>query len=635
VNQPHGHICGPITLLLAFLLSLLPAAAAPFLPNIPAYTTNTAQPPYNAQGNGTSDNTTAFQAAINDVSAHGGGTVQIPGPGIYLSGPLTMKSKVNLQIEAGATLRMLPYGTWPGTTPLLTFSSLSNVELSGGGAVDGQGAAWWLNNPGSGLYMIYFNNCNTVLVQNVTVSNAPAQQIVFKGKDGNITLRDLVIRAPSSHVTPASHNTDGIDLIGTNCLVQACDISTGDDNIAIGSSGGVSAGIVVTNCVFGVGHGLSIGSHTEGGVSNLVAINCTFNGTDYGIRMKSDNDRGGIAQNLSYYNLGMTNLRYAAISIHSYYNSDNDPIGVTPATAAAQAGAAISSTTPIWRNIVISNVTATVSSLGQACVIWGRKELPVTNIFLSNLNITAPATFALYNVYNSQFIDSTITMSSSSKTFSLYNAGVALTNSAPRTNVFSIDGLAGTNSLALFKARATMSDLAALGANPLTIAASTLSNSTSLTLPVSGVVNFGLGLNPATLAVSGDLNLNCTLNFSDAGGLVPGTYTLFTYTGTFSGNPAVGAVPAGYNYRLDTNTTGQLNLQLFTTPAATLGSPILTTNGSFKFLVSGVSGFHYLVEQSSNLFDWLPFITNTSPFQVQIPNVTNFPSRFYRAIYLP
>ena len=79
--------------------------------------------------------------------------------------------------------------------------------------------------------------------------------------------------------------------MGTNCLVQNCDISTGDDNIALGTStsGVTAADILVTNCAFGDGHGMTIGGNTAGGVSNLTVINCTFNGTDYGIRMKSDN----------------------------------------------------------------------------------------------------------------------------------------------------------------------------------------------------------------------------------------------------------------------------------------------------------------------------------------------------------
>ena len=574
-----------------FALAGLAHAGTPALPNIPAYITNVTQAPYNAHGDGTNDDTTAIQSAINDVSARGGGTVQVPGPGVYLSGPLTMKNKINLQIDAGATLRMKPYASWSGTTPLLTCSSLSNVELSGSGGVDGQGADWWANKPGSGLYMIYFYNCNTALVQNLTISNAPAQQIVFKGKCGNITVQGITIRAPSSHDTPPSHNTDGIDLLGTNCVVQNCDISTGDDNIAIGSSGGVSADILVTNCAFGVGHGMTIGSHTESGVSNLTVINCTFNGTDYGIRMKCDNDRGGVAQNLSYFNLGMTNLRYAPVSIHSYYNSDNDPTGVTPATAAATNAAPVTSTTPIWRNILISNLTATVGIGVQAGIIWGRAEMPVTNVVLRKVSITAPANFDLYNVCGVQFVDSRITLSGSDKTFSLYNAQVTITNSAPATNVFSLDGLVGTNSLALYNMRGTMSDAGLLGANPITLSASTLSNSTGVTLSGASVVNFLLGSNNTAVAVSGNLALNGTLNITNGGGFGPGTYTLFTYSGSLSGNPSLGAQPPGYNCSLNTNTARQVNLVVGSPPTITnQPTGLVVLAGSNALFTVGASG---------------------------------------------
>ena len=140
--------------------------------------------------------------------------------------------------------------------------------------------------------MIYFNSsCKQVLVKDVTVKNAPAQLIVFKGnKTGNITVQNITQSTPpSSGVLNPSHNTDGIDLVGTNCLVQNCDISTGDDNIALGTSSTdvLTSDILVTNCTFGDGHGMTIGGNTAGGVSNLTVINCTFNGTDYGIRMKT------------------------------------------------------------------------------------------------------------------------------------------------------------------------------------------------------------------------------------------------------------------------------------------------------------------------------------------------------------
>ena len=548
-----------------------PLLAAPKLPVIPAYTTNVIQSPYNAVGDGMTTNTTAIQNAINDVSAKGGGTVEIPGPGVYLTGPLTMKSKINLQIDAGATLRMLPYAIWSSTwtaTPLLSFLSLQNVEISGGGSIDGQGGGWWPSSAGSGLYMIYFSSCNTVLIQDVTISNAPKQQIVFKNsKGGNITIQGVTITAPSSHAATPSHNTDGIDLVGTNCLIQNCVISTGDDNIAMGTSsiGVPTSDVLVTNCTFGDGHGMTIGSNTQGGVSNLMVINCTFNGTDCGIRMKSDNatsgggGEGGIAQNLSYYNLGMTNIRYQPILIYSYYNENSSPTGITPATAAGQPIG--SSLYPIWKNIVISNLTATVASGGDAGLIWGRTEAPATNIILTKINITASANFKLYNANGLQIADSIITLTGGGDTFSIYNTRFTITNSAPVANVFSLDGLDGNNSLGIFNTLASMNDPFAIGMNPLTLSASTLSDGASLTLPSNEVINFVLGTNSASIAVAGDLALGGTVNIFAGDGFTNGTYTLLTYSGSLTSFlGTLGTTPEGYNYAFDTNTTGQVNL---------------------------------------------------------------------------
>lgn len=591
-----------------FLWSATALSAAPNLPNIPAYSTNVTQAPYNAVGNGIITNTSAIQNAINDVSALGGGTVEIPGPGIYLTGPLTMKSKINLQIDAGATLRMLPMAGWPGTSPLLSLASLHDVEISGGGGIDGQGAAWWANNPGSGLYMIYFTSCNTVLVQNVTISNAPAQQIVFKSsKGGNITIQNITIRAPSSHAATPSHNTDGIDLVGTNCLIQNCDISTGDDNIALGtsSSGVPAANILVTNCTFGDGHGMSIGSNTQGGVSNLTVANCIFNGTDYGIRVKSDNytsggaGEGGVAQNLYYYNLGMTNIRYQPILIYSYYIEDSSPTGITPATAAGEPIG--SSSFPVWQNIVISNLTAWTASGGEAGLIWGRTETPATNITLARISITAPANFRLYNVNGLKVVDSQIKVTGGGNTFSIYNAQFTITNSTLVTNVFSMDGLAGTNSLALYNTRAKMSDSAAIGISPLTLSASTLSNSTSLALPATSVVNFVLGTNNATVAAAGNLALTNTVNIATNSGFGPGTNTLFTYTGVLSGNlSTLGSTPGGpFSYSLDTSIAGQVNLIVLLPPPAPTNFTALGTNLLINLNWNAVSGATYNLKRGT------------------------------------
>ena len=224
--------------------------------------------------------------------------------------------------------------------------------------------------------MIFFNGtCKRVLIQNVTIQNPPKMHIVFKGSDNDITIQGITINTTAANAA----NTDGIDLVGTNCLVQNCTINAGDDNIALGSStaSAISANILVTNCTFGVGHGVSIGSNTAGAVSNLTVINCTFNGTDYGIRMKSNDNttggsgEGGIAQNLNYYNIPMTNIVDGAIVIYSYYASGGQfgtPTSVTPFFASTQA--VDTTTIPVWRNITISNVNATVASGGVPGIIW-------------------------------------------------------------------------------------------------------------------------------------------------------------------------------------------------------------------------------------------------------------------------
>jgi polygalacturonase len=629
------------------LLSAVMASGNPTLPTIPPGVFNVTS--YGALGNGSADNTAAISNAIAAASSAGGGTVEIPAAsGAYLCGPLILKNSINLQVDSGATLKMLPYGTWPGgTSPpdFITGSSLHDIEISGSGTIDGQAtfSGWW-----SGLstsqrpYMITLSSCQRILIQNVTLTNAPKMHISIKNKGGNITVQGITIN------TPASPNTDGIDLVGTNCLVQNCFISDGDDNIALGTSSAntPTSLTTITNCTFGIGHGVSIGSNTAGGVSNLTVINCTFNGTDYGIRMKSDDNTsggsgvGGVAQNLFYYNLGMTNIVHGAIVIYSYYSEYGTPTGITPFIASTQT--VDSTTVPVWRNIVISNVTATVASGGIAGIVWGRIELPVTNIVLSHVNITAPKTFDIYNAYGVRFADSQVTVPAGNMALTIFNAGLTLTNDMVGIPAVTFDGMTSTNSLALYQASASMTANDAFGANPITLNSSTLTISNSLTLPGSTVVNFALGTNATTVAVKNGLTLNSTLNVADGGGFSAGIYTLFTYNGGFSGNPVLGMTPAipGYTYSI-TNPPGLIQLVVqapappsppsFSGISATANGLVMsgtggTTNGTFYVLVSTniALPLSQWTSVATNLFDGsghFIFTNTVSP---------NSPQVFYR-----
>ena len=548
---------------------------------------------FGAVGDGVTTNTTAIQNAINAASAGGltngatGGTVEVPA-GVFLSGPITLKKAVNLQIDAGAILRMLPFGQYPMTLTTnvtttfvtnnmiittnkatnITFSaavfisasSVTDLELSGPGAIDGQGAPWWPfsgTNADGRAIMFSPANCNRVLINNITLSNSPEFHIAISGGHaGNTTVQNVIIRAPST-----SPNTDACDVSGTNVLVQNCNISEGDDDF---TCGGGTSGVLLTNNTYGTGHGISIGSFTDsGGVSNITVINCTMNGPVNGIRIKSDNDRGGLVHDIHYINIGITNCNFP-IQIYGYYNEVGTPSNISPFVASTQTLAAVTSLTPVFRDITFSNITATSVHGFPVGILWARKEMPATNIIFSKINVTGDRNFCLYNVSGVQFIDSTINVSANTNTFALYNAQVIVSNSVPTNTLFSFNGIATNgvgNGLTLYNARGSLNNTNVLSSGPVTLGASILQVSNNLALYPGSALSYTLGTNATQIAVNGNLALSGTNYISAGAGFTNGTYTLMTYTGTLSGSPPVlGSLPPGYNYAIDTSTSGQVNL---------------------------------------------------------------------------
>ena len=586
------------------LLSLAPKASAitPWTNNI---NTNNiiviTSAPYNAVGDGVATNTSAIQNAINAATAAGstnglaGGVVKIP-TGIFLCGPLTMQSSVQLQIDG--VLRMLPIDKYPivvATNVTVSYSTnlsiittnyttnvtwtaanlisgngLTNIAIIGPGAIDGQGLPWWPYANTNGFtrpVMIGLGSCNRQLIQNLTLSNSPMFHIAISGAV-NTTVKGVTIRAPSSATgtLPApSHNTDACDVSGANTLVQDCDISVGDDNF---TCGGNTSDVLLTNNIYGTGHGVSIGSYTDGGVQNITVVNCTFNGTDNGIRIKSDNhlygtSKGGLVQNINYLNLGMTNVHFP-IQIYAYYNLIGTPSGISPNYAATQAVAAVTSYTPIYRNITFSNITATSVSGYPIGIIWARTEMPATNIVFNKVNVTGNRNFCLYNVSDAQFIDCNLQPTTSSNTFAMFNASVIVTNSAPTNRLVKMDGLTTNgygNSFSFYNSAGSIKNTNAFDDGPLTLSAGTFTVSNNLSLAPNTVLNFAIGTNAATLAVKGNLVLGGTNNFFAGPGFTNGTYTVMTCTGTRSGSvPVIGSAPSGYSYAFDTATAGQVKL---------------------------------------------------------------------------
>lgn len=351
-----------------------------------------------AAGDGIADDTAAIQKAIKDAGAAGGGKVVLPA-GTYLSGPITLVSNLEFHLDEGATLKALPMDKYPqGGDKIANFISASKIhdlKLSGTGTIEGQGQAWWDKVRGGDEsiqrpFLIYLSKVEKVSVTGLHLQNSPKFHL-FLANDKDASVDGLTISAPES-----SPNTDGIDIRGDNIYVTNCQIAVGDDNIAFG---GPATRITVTNCKFGHGHGISIGSYTRGGVSDLLADNIAFDGTENGIRGKSQRGRGGVVENLKYTNMKMNGVKNP-ITFMSYYDEKNKDPNLDTREPMAEL-------TPVFRNVTIENVTATTTAADRrnAGIIWGLPEAPIENFTFKNVNITAQKPFKLYHARGIRFAD--------------------------------------------------------------------------------------------------------------------------------------------------------------------------------------------------------------------------------------
>lgn len=337
------------------------------------------------------DNSSAINRAIVAANSAGGGTVVIPA-GVFLSGPLTLKSNINLYLSAGSVLRLMPYGngngqpkgSYPnnGTTNQYTnfiyCKNLNNIAITGTGTIDGQGAEWWpayeANTNIKRPCVIRFAACNYILVDSITMINAPNVHLTMGQSStmgSNATISNITVKAPQN-----STNTDAIDTWYWNGIdIKNCNLSTGDDNVAIDS---YSQNINIKNCNIGFGHGISVGSYTTG-VYNINVDSCTFNYTDNGFRLKSARDRGGVDSIFNYSNITMNAVKYP-IYITGFYPKETYP-------ASSQTASTITATTPCFKKVRFKNIT--ISNSTYAGIIYGVPELPMQDIEFDNVKLSA------------------------------------------------------------------------------------------------------------------------------------------------------------------------------------------------------------------------------------------------------
>lgn len=286
-------------------------------------------------------------------------------------------------------------------------------EITGGGGVlSSDGSVWWPSKeamdgeaflkdlkaggdkPGAEAYLparefmrphlLYLANCERVLVEGVTIRNSP--KFVFYPN----FCTDLTVRSVNIFNEWWAQNGDGIDISACkNVVVYNCNVSAGDDGICMKASGGKNKGegdvalenVLVAGCnVYHAHGGFVIGSNTDGNMRNVFVTDCAFDGTDAGIRVKSNSGRGGLVKDIYIQNISMTDIVNEAIVFDTYY--EDVPAGKEKTTPGANG-----EKVPQFRDIHITNVNCRGAK--KAISITGLPQMPVTKIDFENVVISA------------------------------------------------------------------------------------------------------------------------------------------------------------------------------------------------------------------------------------------------------
>ena len=416
---------------------------------------------FGAVGNGTHLCTEAFAKAIDALSAQGGGHLIVPS-GIWFTGPIVLKSNIDLHLEKGAVILFSPdVDLYPLVETVfegldtrrcqspISGRNLTNVAITGEGAIDGNGHFWrplkkgkvtesqwksalsrggvfkradyWFPYPetlkGDTIsnmnvpqnlkseeewqsvrhflrpVMISLISCKNVWLQGVIFQNSPAWNL-HPLMCENVLIEEVLVRNPSY-----AQNGDGLDLESCkNALIVNSTFDVGDDGICL-KSGKDEDGrrrarkcenVVVDGCTVFKGHGgFVVGSEMSGGVRNVYVSNCKFLGTDVGLRFKSNRGRGGVVENIWIDHISMMDIPTEPITFNLYYGGKSavEVLESGEKVPAEVEPKPVDETTPCFRNIHISNLTC--SNARRAFFFNGIPEMPIKDITLENVYITS------------------------------------------------------------------------------------------------------------------------------------------------------------------------------------------------------------------------------------------------------
>ena len=233
-------------------------------------------------------------------------------------------------------------------------------------------------------------SCKNVLLDGITFQNSPAWCL------HPLMCENLIIRNVYAKNPWYAQNGDGVDLESCkNVIIENSTFDVGDDGICI-KSGRDEEGrkrnmptenvIVRNNVVYHAHGGFVIGSEMSGGARNIYVYDCSFLGTDVGLRFKTTRGRGGIVEKIYVSDISMKDIGGEAVLFDMYYAA-KDPVPMSGENREAPKAELLPVTeaTPQFRDFHISNITC--NGAGEGIFIRGLPEMNIRKIYLENLTL--------------------------------------------------------------------------------------------------------------------------------------------------------------------------------------------------------------------------------------------------------
>lgn len=363
---------------------------------------------YGATGDGTNEDTAAFQKALDACATSGGGEVVVPG-GNYLIGSVQMGSHTTLNLQKDTVIigssnadeypmtGIRWEGRWEeGRRALIYATNADDIAIVGPGTIVGNPKVAAPQNP-RGAVVLEPVSCNGVRWDGFSVTQG-GNWATHPTYCSNVVIRNVKITG----------RRDGIDIDScSHVVIDGCNINTSDDSISLKSGRGAQAvaigrpteDVVIENCTL-VDHrfaSIGIGSETSGGIRNVRISHCIFAARSYGIYIKTRIGRGGVIEDISGDDLTVQSGGFLDINLVSTGNSNtvDDPV-------AGLAGY------PIGRNYSFSDVKLNnATTLCEASHI--APERPLDGLALANITGTCAKGISLANITNASLSNITVT----------------------------------------------------------------------------------------------------------------------------------------------------------------------------------------------------------------------------------